>query len=246
MDDDREVWLARTFVELADTLIADFDLVEFLSMVVERCAVLLDGPEVGLAIASPAGQLRVLASSSERMRVLELVEIQSEEGPCRDAYLSGRQVLNMRIDAAQTRWPSFGPRARDAGFQMLHALPMRLRGRLLGAVNIFDTRVREMTAQEANMAQAFSDVATIGILQQRSVRDQAVLSNQLSNALQTRVVIEQAKGIVGEALHVGMDEAFNLMRGYARRNNLRLTAAARSVVAGSLPAAILTVTSKDP
>jgi hypothetical protein len=239
MDDSREEWLADTFVELADTLVADFDVVEFLGMMVARCAVLLDGSEVGLAVANRQGRLRVLASSSERMRILELLEVQNEEGPCRDCYLTGDQILNKRVDAAMSEWPHFAPMASEAGFQMLHAVPMRLRGQTIGAINIFDPRLRKLSVHTANMTQAFADVATIGILQERSSKDQMILTAQLAKALDTRVAIEQAKGVLAERLKISMDEGFSLMRGYARSNNLRLSDVAHAVTSGELPSAAL-------
>ena len=149
MTDTQEEWLASTFVELADTLVADFDVVEFLTMLVARCTAFLDGPEVGLAVANKGGRLRVLASSTERMKVLELVEVQNDEGPCRDSFHTGQQIINQRVDRVESQWPAFIPMARTAGFVMLHAFPMRLRGKAIGAINIFDVRLREMTGHEA-------------------------------------------------------------------------------------------------
>jgi hypothetical protein len=239
MDNSREEWLADTFVELADTLVADFDVVEFLGLLVARCAMLLDGSEVGLAVANRQGRLRVLASSSERMRILELLEVQNEEGPCRDCYRSGDQILNQRVDAVESVWPQFVPMARDAGFQMLHAVPMKLRGHTIGAINIFDSRLRELSVHEANMTQAFADVATIGILQERGSKDQTILTTQLARALDTRVAIEQAKGVLAERLTINMDESFNLLRTHARGNNLRLTDVVLGVTSGEIKAAAL-------
>jgi hypothetical protein len=241
MSDSREAWLASTFVELADTLVADFDVVDFLTMLVTRCTTLLDGPEVGLAVANRSDELRVLASSSERMKVLELVEVQRDEGPCRDAFHSGRQIINQQVDLVESRWPHFVPLARSAGFQMLHAIPMRLRGNSIGSINIFDASLREMTVHEASMVQALADVATIGILQERIASDSEVLTAQLTEALDRRIVIEQAKGVVAENLKTTMDEAFTLLRSYARNGNLRLTEVARAVTEGSLPATSLTL-----
>jgi hypothetical protein len=234
MDGRREEWLADTFVELADTLVADFDVVEFLGLLVARCAALLNGSEVGLAVANRNGMLRVLASSSERMRLLELVEVQNEEGPCRDCYLTGEQILNQNVDATESVWPNFVPMARQAGFQMLHAVPMRLRGQSIGAINIFDSSLRELSTHDANMTQAFADVATIGILQERSSKDQAILTAQLGNALETRVAIEQAKGMLAERLRISMDESFLILRDHSRNNNLRITAVALAVTTGEI------------
>ena len=239
MSDTREAWLASTFVDLADTLVADFDVVDFLTMLVSRCTALLEGPEVGLAVANRKGELRVLASSTERMKVLELVEVQSDEGPCRDSYHSGEQIINQQVDLVESRWPHFVPKARAAGFQTLHALLMRLRGQSIGAINIFDSRVRDISAHEANIVQAFADVATIGILQERSTEDNLVLTAQLGKALETRVVIEQAKGVIAERLKISVDEAFVLLRSHARRTNQRLTDLARTITDGSVPVTVL-------
>jgi hypothetical protein len=145
--ENREEWLAKTFVELADTLVADFDLIDFMSVLVERCAELLESAEVGLALAATRGELRVMASSSERMRALELIEFQNDEGPCRDCLISGEQVLNQRLDAVEDRWPRFVPLAREAGFQMAHALPLRLRSDVIGAMNIFSPETRELSPE---------------------------------------------------------------------------------------------------
>src|SRR5580658_9743158 len=151
--EDREEWMASTFVELADTLVADFDVIDFLSVLVERCAELLDSTEVGLALAGAGGELRVVASSTERMRLLELIEVQNDEGPCRDCARNGGQVLNQRLDAVGDRWPRFAPRAREAGFQMVHALPLRLRADVIGAMNIFSAEVRELPPEDVNLLQ---------------------------------------------------------------------------------------------
>ena len=230
----REEWLARTFIELADSLVADFDVIDLMTTLVDRCAELLSPGEVGLALVDPRGELRVLASSTERMRLLELIEIQDDEGPCRDCFQSGEQVVNQHLDQAQDRWPRFAPKARSAGFQTVHALPLRLRNETIGAMNIFNASVMEMTPLEVNLAQALADAATIGILQERAVRQGVELAAQLQGALNSRIVVEQAKGIVAERLRVGMDEAFGLIRGYARGARRRLSEVAENLIAGSL------------
>jgi GAF domain-containing protein len=233
--DDREEWLARTFVELADTLVADFDLLDLMSVLVERCAELLETTEVGLALADVRGQLRVLASSTERMRVLELIEVHNDEGPCRDCFRGGERVLNQRLDENEHRWPSFAPQARAAGFQMVHALPLRLRSDTIGAMNIFNEDLRELTSQEVNLAQALADAATIGILQERAVHEGVHLASQLQGALNSRIVVEQAKGFVAHELQVGVDEAFAMLRGYARSERRRLSEVAVAVIDHTLP-----------
>ncbi|MGA2519321.1 MAG: GAF and ANTAR domain-containing protein [Acidimicrobiales bacterium] len=235
----QDEWLARTFVELADTLTADFDLIDFLSILVERCAELLDSAEVGLALAPTRGALRVMASSSERMRSLELIEIQNDEGPCRDCLRTGEQILNQRLDGAEDRWPRFAPDAREAGFRTVHALPLRLRSDVIGAMNIFSPDLRELSVRDVNLTQALADVATIGILQERAVKQGSDLAVQLQGALNSRIIIEQAKGIVAERRQVDMDQAFTMLRTYARGNRTPLSAVARSIIDHSLSPAAL-------
>jgi transcriptional regulator with GAF, ATPase, and Fis domain len=240
--ENREKWLARTFVELADTLVADFDLIDFMSVLVERCAELLDSAEVGLALAAARGELRVMASSTERMRALELIEVQNDEGPCRDCLRSGEQVLNQRLAGAEDRWPRFTHEAQEAGFQMVHALPLRLRNDVIGAMNIFSSELRELSPEDVNLTQALADAATIGILQERAVKHGADLAGQLQGALNSRIVIEQAKGIVAERRQLDMDEAFALLRSHARSHRTQLSEVARAIVDHSLLPADLQTT----
>jgi transcriptional regulator with GAF, ATPase, and Fis domain len=229
---DREEWLARTFVELADTLVADFDLVDFLSGLAERCGELVDAAEVGLMVADHAGNLRVMASSTERARTLELFELQNEAGPCLDCFRTGERILNTTLHDADQRWPTFASLARESGYQTIHALPMRLRTEVIGAMNVFHSEDHRLTDLDAELLQAMSDVATIGILQERAVRRAADVAEQLQQALHSRVVIEQAKGIVAERLRLDMDTAFSRMRMYARGSNLRLSNLAADLVSG--------------
>src|ERR1700688_237253 len=237
--DSREEWLARTFVELADTLVDDYDVVEILSTLAERCVELLETVEVGLVLLDGQGRLHVMASSTERMRVAELFEVQNEEGPCFECQRRGEQILNEPLDSSDDRWPRFGPMAREAGFQMVHALPLRLRRDVIGAMNVFDTEPNVMTSQLVNLSQALADAATIAILQERTVRHQVDLAAQLQGALNSRIVIEQAKGIVAEHQRVTMEDAFAMLRGYARSNRIALSDVARAVIERSLTSADL-------
>jgi len=229
-----EQWLARTFIELADTLVDDYDIVDFLSTLAERCVDLLDSAEVGLVLLDRQGRLQVMASSTERMRVAELFEVQNEEGPCFDCQRGGEQVLNEPLDSGGDRWPRFGPMARDAGFRMVHALPLRLRRDVIGAMNVFDTESKEMTPRQVNLSQALADAATIGILQERIVRQHIDVAGQLQGALNSRVVIEQAKGVVAEQQKVSMEEAFAVLRGYSRKSQVPLSYVAAAVIDRSL------------
>ena len=239
----RDEWLARTFVELADTLVADFDLIEFLSILADRCVELLGAAEVGLVLVGPRG-LQVMASSTERMRVTELLEVQLEEGPCFDCYRTGLPVLNQQLASADRRWPHFAPRARESGFRTVHAVPLRLRDEVIGAMNVFDTSLHELTQTDSNLLRAFADTATIGILQERTLKQQSDLSIELQGALNSRIAVEQAKGILAERLKVDMDTAFGMIRKYARNHSMLLSSVADALVRGSLSAADLSSPSK--
>jgi GAF domain-containing protein len=235
----REAMLARTFVELADTLVADFDVVELLTLLADRCVEVLDVDAAGLMLVAPEGDLRVMASSSEAMRVLELFELQAQEGPCLDCYRTGRAVVNEDLATVDGRWPRFAPEALAAGFHSVHALPMRLRGAVIGALNLFRVGPGAMRGTDIESAQALADVATIAILQHRATLEAQVLNEQLHHALNSRIVIEQAKGMVAEREGLDMAQAFATLRTHARNHNLRLVDVARDVIAGTLAAASL-------
>ena len=239
----REQTLARTLVELADNLadnlVDDFDVVDILTLLVDRCVEVLDVDAAGIMLAAPDGQLRVLASSSEEMRILEVFEIQAQEGPCLDSYHTGEQIVNQDLNEGNGRWPSFSVEALAAGFQSAHALPMHLRGTVIGALNLFRDNTGAMGPDDLAAAQAFADVATIAILQHSASREAQVLAQQLTHALNSRVLLEQAKGMVAERLDLDMPRSFARLRNHARNHNLRLSAVAESVIDGSLPAAQL-------
>ncbi|HET7846601.1 MAG TPA: GAF and ANTAR domain-containing protein [Acidimicrobiia bacterium] len=235
----REAMLAGTLVKLADTLVADFDVVELLTVLADRCVEVLDVEAAGLMLVAPEGDLRVMASSSETMRVLELFELQSQEGPCLDCYRSGQPVVNQNLGDAHDRWPRFTPEALAAGFQSVHALPMRLRGSIIGALNLFHLEPGGMKQEDIDAAQALADMATIAILHHRASIEAQVLNDQLNHALNSRIVIEQAKGMIAERERVNMDEAFATLRNHARNHNLRLVIVAQDVITGALDASAL-------
>jgi transcriptional regulator with GAF, ATPase, and Fis domain len=226
--------LAQTLVELADTLVADFDVVDFLHTLVLRCTELLDAAEAGLMLADQRGGLRVVASSSERARLLELFEVQNEQGPCLDCFRSGDRVVAEDLEANSGRWPLFTPEAIKAGFRSVHALALRCQSQVIGALNIFRTTTGPLDSCDLVAAQAMADVATIGILQQRAVQEARILAEQLQSALNSRVVIEQAKGVLAERAKVNLDDAFGMLRGYARNHNSRLRDVAEAVIAGNV------------
>lgn len=233
----REALLARTLVELADTLVADFDVVDLLTLLAARAVAVLDMTAAGLMLAAPDGSLRAVASSSEAMRVLELFEAQAKEGPCFDCFQTGQPVMDQHL--ADKRWPRFGAEALAAGFQTVHAVPMRLRGSVIGALNLFHADRGRIDAADNVAAQALADVATIAILQHRAALEAQVLNEQLNHALNSRIVIEQAKGMVSERTGLDMSQSFERLRAYSRNTNVRLADVARQVVDGALDASAL-------
>jgi GAF domain-containing protein len=231
--------LARTLVQLADTLVADYDVIEVLTVLTDCCVDVLDVAAAGIMLAGPEGALRVMASSSEAMRVLELFEVQSQEGPCLDCYRTAQPVVNQDLATVNGRWPRFAAEALAAGFHSVHALPMRLRGAVIGALNLFRQTPGDLREADVEAAQALADVATIAILQHRASLEAQVINDQLNHALNSRIVIEQAKGMVAERLGVNMEQAFTTLRSHARNNNLRLVDVAQGVINGTLAAAAL-------
>ena len=229
----REGLLARTFVELADTLVDDFDVVELLTLLTNRCVEVLDVAAAGLMLVAPEGDLRVVASSSEEMRLVELFEIQAQEGPCPDCYRTGEPVLNENLATDSRHWPRFGLVAMEAGFRSVHALPMRLRGLTIGALNLFRAADGVLDEADVNAAQALADVATIAILQHRAVLQAHIVIEQLNHALNSRIMIEQAKGVIAERSGLDMEQAFAWLRNHARSHNRFLIDVAESVIDGS-------------
>ncbi len=229
----REALLVRTLVELADNLVEDFDVIDVLTVLSDRCVEVLDVDSAGVMLAAPGGELQVVASSSDAMRGLELFELQANEGPCVDCFVSGEPIVNLELAAVDDRWPRFARRAVADGFHSVHALPMHLRGTTVGALNMFRTRQGSLHADDVLAAQALADVATIAIIQHQSSVSAAVLNTQLSEALNSRIIIEQAKGKVSEASGLDMDHSFLRMRNHARNHNLRLTELARGIAEGT-------------
>ncbi|MFF5233640.1 GAF and ANTAR domain-containing protein [Dactylosporangium sp. NPDC000521] len=222
--------LARIFVEVADTLVDEFDVIEFLQMLADRTAGLVEAATVGLLLADEQDRLRFMAASDETTKLLELFQLQWHDGPCLDAFRSGEPVINADLSAASARWPRFAPYAATAGFRSVHAFPLRLRSDVIGAMGVFGIRDTALDEADVQIVQALADVAAIGMLQERTIHRGEVLTEQLQGALNTRIVIEQAKGAVAQAHHVSIDAAFDLLRAYARRNNSRLSDVASLVI----------------
>ncbi|MEY9965247.1 GAF domain-containing protein [Streptacidiphilus sp. MAP12-16] len=227
--------LAKTFVELADNLVADFDLIDFLRLLADRCVGMLGVSAAGVLLAGPGGELRVMAASNEQVRLLELFQLQNHEGPCLECFRTGVPVTVADLTTEAQRWPRFVAQARLSGFTAVQALPMRLRDEVVGALNLFRTIPGPFDPAHTPLAQALADVATISLLQQRSTQRSSLLNEQLQTALNSRVVIEQAKGKLAERLGLDMEQAFTALRGYARAHNRRLSDVARAFVDGSDP-----------
>ncbi|MBO1754538.1 GAF and ANTAR domain-containing protein [Allobranchiibius sp. CTAmp26] len=226
--------LLQAFVELADTLVADFDVIDFLHTLAATSVELLDADAAGLMLADQRGELHLLAASSEETRTLELFELQHHQGPCLDAYHQGVAVVNVDLDTAEQRWPAFGPAVRAGNFSTVHAIPMRLRDEVIGAMNLFLVRLGKLSEGDIELSQGLADIATIGLLQERAVQQQQVLAEQLQGALNSRVVIEQAKGMLAAHHDVAVPDAFAAMRTYARRTGRPLSNVAIEIIDGTL------------
>ncbi|HJX43682.1 MAG TPA: GAF and ANTAR domain-containing protein [Geodermatophilus sp.] len=235
----REQRLAEVFVELADTLVEEFDVVDLLQTLTERCVELIDTDAAGLMLDDQRGNLRLIAHTHESARLLELFELQQQEGPCLDCFATGQVLANIDLAAATERWPSFTQAARDVGFGTSHAVPLRLRRQVIGALNLFAAGRRPLDDDSLAIARGLADIATIGLLHERAVRDQVALSEQLQTALHSRILIEQAKGVLSALTGTSVEAAFALMRTHARRTGRPLTEVAGAVVAGQVDAGAL-------
>lgn len=233
--DSREVRLSAAFVKLADTLIADYDMVDLLDTLVTECTALLDVNAGGLMIADARGELQLVASTSEQADFVEVNQLNAGAGPCLDCFATGVAVSVANIDETDGKWPAFRAAAAAQGFKSMHATPMRLRGQIIGTMNLFSVRAEQISDHDITVAQALADVATIGILQERSIRDSSILTEQLERALNSRILIEQAKGVMAAASSMDMDEAFSTLRNFSRNNNMSLRSVAEGLVKRTLP-----------
>jgi transcriptional regulator with GAF, ATPase, and Fis domain len=227
--------LTEVFVEIADSLIDDFDVIDFLQKLSVRCVELIDVAAVGILLADAHDELQLIAASDEHTRLLELFALQHDQGPCLDCYRSGSPLINIDLTDGQATsdWPQFAERARAAGFTITNAIPLRLRDQNIGAVNLFQTDPARLSAEDTTLAQALADVATIAILQQRTLDHSELERGQLQYALTSRIILEQVKGILAERWQVSLDDAFTAFRHYARANHLQLAKLARDISEGT-------------
>lgn len=226
--------IVTTLVELADNLVDDYDVIDVLTLLSSRCVEAVDVDAAGVLLASPAGDLRFVASSSESTHLLELFEVQSGVGPSVECFRSGEPIANLSLEDSSSRWPLFAQRAIDLGFHAVHCLPMRLRGRTLGVLNLLRADAGRVTDEDIVVAQGLADIATIAIVQRETTMNAQRINDQLNIALNSRIIIEQAKGMISQAARCDVDVAFGQLRNHARSRNLRLTDVASSIVAGSM------------
>jgi transcriptional regulator with GAF, ATPase, and Fis domain len=221
--------LAEVFVEFADTLVEEFDLIDFLQRVTSRTSQIAQASASGLLLVDHEGRLQFMAASDERTKLVELFQVQALEGPCLDCFRERRPVINADLGEAGDRWPRFAPRAVAAGFKSVHAFPMRLRHQVIGALNLFGTAAGQMQPELIRVVQALADVATIGLLQEQAIHRGEILTEQLQGALNSRILIEQAKGVLAQIHDVTPDQAFELLRSYCRGHHRRLSEVAQAV-----------------
>ncbi|MET0473923.1 MAG: GAF and ANTAR domain-containing protein [Mycobacterium sp.] len=236
---DRYERLANAFVGLADTLVADYDVIELAQQLIDTSMNVLPITAAGILLGDSKGELHVFASSSEQTRLLEVLQVEADVGPCLEAYRAGEPVTAADLSAAAARWPAFAERATEYGFRSVTALPLRLRTERVGALNLFRAEVGDMPPADVSVAQALADVAAIGILHQRILTRSEMVNQQLQMALNTRLIIEQAKGVLAERGGLDMDQAFKVLRAHARSTSTRLADLARSVVDGADTSRIL-------
>jgi GAF domain-containing protein len=228
--------LSKTFVQLADSLVDEFDIIELLTLLSHRCVELFDAGAAGILLGDQRGTLQVVAASSEQARLLELFQLQNDEGPCLECFSTGEAVVSGDLSISD-KWPLFRVEAQAAGYGAVQAFPLRLRDVVIGTLNIFMESMESqaiLTDEDLELCQALADVATIAILQNQAAAEAQTVNGQLQRALDSRIAIEQAKGILAERSHIDMAQAFAELRHFARNNNRRLSEVAAAVVMGKL------------
>ncbi|MGZ4741101.1 MAG: GAF and ANTAR domain-containing protein [Ilumatobacteraceae bacterium] len=229
----RQALTATTFVEIVDTLVDNFDVIDVLTVLTSRSVELLEAAAAGILLADETRQLRVIGASTEQVELLELFQIQNDEGPCLDCFHSGAVVSQANL-ALSSPWPRFAAESIRNGYPSVCAVPLRLRDLVLGCLNLFMAEPVALTDAEVALAQALADVASIAMVQDQATRQAAIREGHLQHALLSRIVIEQAKGMLAERGRIEMDEAFSRLRAFARSNNRGLTEVAEALVAGGI------------
>jgi GAF domain-containing protein len=229
----REHLLLRTLVELADTLVADYDAIDFLSTLCERAAEAVGATAVGVLVVHEGDDLDVVAASSQDMRALEVFEVRNGEGPCMDAYRTGAPVTAIDLDDDE-RWPTFRARATGLGYRSVLGQPLRLRDVTIGALNAYRGDPGPFSDADVEVLRGLADMATIGIMHERTMRSADEQISDLRRSLTDRAVVEQAKGLIAERLSITPDDGFDRLRRHARSRNQRVRAAAQRILRGDL------------
>lgn len=226
--------VSAAFVRIADTLVADYDVLDLLHVLVDVTVDLLDVTAAGLLLADPRGDLQVVASTSEESELVEVLQLRAGEGPCFECYRTGTPIIVEDIASLDGQWPEFRAAALSQEFRSVQTLPMRVQGKTIGAMGLFRREPGKMSGEDSAIGQALANVATVGILQERTLRESMLINEQLQRALNSRVFIEQAKGVIAYRSGVNMEEAFRRLRSFARSNNQSLQETAAQVINQSL------------
>ncbi|POX42834.1 transcriptional regulator [Streptomyces sp. Ru73] len=234
----REEGVTAAFSELAEALVGDYDVIHYLHTLTDLCVQVLEVSAAGVLLSDGNGHSVEAAASDERTYALELASVEWDEGPCRDCTRDGTAIAETYLDTAEARarWPHFAERALAVGFTSVVAAPLRLGDRTLGALNLFREENVPLPPGRLRLSQALADNATLGIIQQRTVHEQLTVNAQLQRTLDSRALIEQAKGFLAHRHDISPDAAFVLLRRYAHRHRTRLTDLARSVLDGTASA----------
>jgi transcriptional regulator with GAF, ATPase, and Fis domain len=226
----REHQLVETFVTLTDTLVSDYDVVDLLQLLVDNAVELFDASAAGIMLANERQELEVIASTSERSNFIGLMQLDAGEGPCVEAFTTAQTVSVHNPAEMQRRWPRFAAASAALGYASVHSVPLRLRDSTLGSMNLFRETTGALNAQDAVALRALTDVATISALQHRTTEHAALVQTQLQHALDSRVIVEQAKGFLAHTHQIDLDAAFKLLRSYARSHHLRIADTAHDIV----------------
>jgi GAF domain-containing protein len=220
---------------VAEALLSDeLDLIDVLDQLLMACLSILGVDAAAVLIDDQNGHLIPVASSSEEARLLELFQVHMNQGPCLDAIRGGTTVFSHDLQDERERWPAFCDAALEIGYHSVVAVPMRLNGTTIGGLNIFSNQAGQQSDERRRLGTALGHLAALAISHQQSARRSAALAEQLQHALSSRVVIEQAKGVLAERLDLTMEAAFDRIRRYARDHNQKLGEVCAGVISGEI------------